>query len=128
MKIQNLIAIGLMAAFATMAQAQSYYGGGYNAPAGLRENRYSSEREERFDERRDIGRDLRVRENLMRRIEADRRAVEHERWELRNASWYSAGHEFRELCAAQERLERDYRELHMTDRDVNHDIRRYNRY
>ena len=123
MKIRNLMTIGLMVAgFATMAQAQSYYGGGYNAPG-----RYAAGREQRFDERRDIGRDLRVRENLMRRIEADRRAVEHERWELRNSPWFAAGHEYRELHAAQERLENDYRELRAIDRDVNRDFNQYGR-
>ena len=119
MKIRNVMTIGLMVAgFATMAQAQSYYGRGYDAPG-----RYA-EREQRFDERRDIGRDLRVREDLIRRIEADRRAVEHERWELRNSRGFAASHEFRELRAAQERLERDYRELRALDRDVYHHFNR----
>lgn len=121
MKIRNLMTIGLMVAgFATMAQAQSYYGGGY-APG-----RYA-EREQRFYERRDIGRDLRVREDLVRRIEADRRAVEHERWELRNAPRFAEGHEFRELRGAEERLESDVRQLHAIDHHVNRDFDRYNR-
>ena len=42
MKIRNLMTLGLMVAgFATMAQAQSYYGGGYNAPG-----RYAAGREQ----------------------------------------------------------------------------------
>ncbi len=119
MKIRNLMTMGLLVAgCAAMAQAQNY---GYSVPA----HRYA---ETRFDERRDIGRDLRVRENLLRRIEADRRAVEHERRELRYASWYNAGHESRELRAAQERLDCDYRELNAIDHDVNRDVRHYNRY
>ena len=122
MKIRNLMTIGLIVAgFATMAQAQSYYGGGsYNTPG-----RYAAEH--RFDERRDIGRDLRVREDLNRRIEADRRAVEHERWELRNAPGFAAGHEYRELRAAQERLENDYRELRAMNGDLNREFNRYGR-
>ena len=119
MKIRNLMTIGLIVAgFATMAQAQSYYGGGYNpTPAG----RYVTE------QRRDIGRDLRVREDLIRRIEADRRAVDHERWELRNSRGFAAGHEYRELRAAEERLECDRRELRAMNGDVNRDFDRYSR-
>jgi len=122
MKIRNLMTIGLMmAGLAAMAQAQSYYGGGYYAPG-----RYA-ERDRRFGERREIGRDLRVREDLVRRIETDRRAVEHERWEARNSPWFAAGHEYRELRAAQDRLDNDIRELRAIDRDVNHDFNEYGR-
>ena len=128
MKIRNLMTIGLMAAgIAAMAQAQTYRDGGYNNPAPGRyavEPRYD---ERRFDERRDIGRDLRVRENLLRRIEADRRAVEHERWELRDSPYFAAGHEYRELRAAEERLEGDVRELRTLNGDVNRDFNRYGR-
>ena len=116
MKIRNLMTIGLMVAgFATMAQAQTYYGGGYNSGGG-----------ERF-ERRDIGRDLRVREDLERRIEADRRAVDRERWEARRAPGFVAGHEYRELRQAQERLECDLRELRALNGDLNRDFNRYGR-
>ena len=115
MKIRNLLTIGLMVAgFATMAQAQNYYGSVYNAPG-----RYVEQR----DERRDIGRDLRVREDLNRRIEADRRAVEHERWELRHSYGYVAAHESRELQAAQFRLDNDYRALHGVNVDLYRDRR-----
>ena len=121
MNIRNLMTISLMAAgFATMAQAQSYYGGGYNnapAPRFVNENH----------ERRDIGRDLRVREELVWRIEADRRAVEHERWELRNSSGFATGHEYRELRAAEERLECDVRELRALRADLNRNFGRYGR-
>ena len=120
MNIRNLMTIGLMAVgFATMAQAQSYYGGGYYNPTPA--GRYVEERYER----RDIGRDLRVREDLYRRIEADRRAVEHERWELRNSPGYLAGHEYRELREAEERLGRDIRELRALNGDLHHDFYRY---
>ena len=122
MKIRNLMTIGLMVAgFATMANAQSYYGGGYYNPNPA--GRYVDE----HNDRRDIGRDLRVREDLYRRIEADRRAVEHERWELRNSRGFAAGHEYRELRAAQERLEWDMRELRSLNGDVNRDFGRYGR-
>ena len=88
MKSRNLLAIGLaMAGFATMAQAQTYYNGNY------------------------VGRDLRMRDNLVRRVEADRRQVERERIDLRYANRYNAGREFRELNAAHARLECDRREL-----------------
>ena len=125
MKIRNLATIGLMVAgFAAMAQAQSYYGGGYNAPGRYSEQRFD---QRRFDERRDIGRDLRVREDLARRIEADRRAVEHERWELNHSPWFAAGRESRELRAAEERLERDMREMRALNGDLNRDFNRYGR-
>ena len=117
MKIRNLMTIGLMVAgFATMAQAQSYYGGGYS-PAG----RYA---EQRFDERRDIGRDLHQRNALVARVEADRQAVNHERWELNHSYGYAAGHESRELRAAQERLDCDTRELRALSGDLNRDFGR----
>ena len=119
MKIRTLMTIGLMAAgFATIAQAQALYGGS-PAPGA----RYIDQRAER----RDIGRDLRVREHLLRRIEADRRAVERERWELRHSSGFAAGHEYRELRAAEDRLARDYRELRALNYDLNHDFNRYGR-
>ena len=102
MKIRNLMTIGLLVAgCATMAQAQDFYG-----------------------QRRDVGRDLRVREDICRRIEADRRAVEHERAELRYSGPYRAGHEWRELQAARERLNYDERSLGSVNRDLYRD-RRY---
>ena len=119
MKLRNLMTVGLlMAGFGAAAQAQSYYGGGYNQPGRYAEQRY---------ERQEIGRDLRQREALERRVEFDRRAVEHERWELRRSPWFAEGHEWRELRAAQERLECDVRALRAFDRDVNHDFNDYGR-
>ena len=71
MKIRNLITTGLMVAgFATMAQAQSYYGGGYTPGP--------------------VGRDLHQRSASIARVEADRRAVEHERWEMNHSRGFVA--------------------------------------
>jgi hypothetical protein len=122
MKIRNLMTIGLMVAgFATMAQAQSYYGGGYS-PAG----RYAEQRfdNQRFNERRDIGRDLRQRNALLARVEADRQAVNHERYELNHSYGFAAGRESRELRAARERLDCDMRDLRALGGDVNRDFGR----
>jgi len=92
MKIRNLITTGLMVAgFATMAQAQSYYGGGYTPGP--------------------VGRDLHQRSVSIARVEADRRAVEHERWEMNHSRGFAARREALELRAARERLECDRREL-----------------
>jgi len=116
MKIRNLIQMGLIgAALAVSASAQQYgpppqqYNGGY-------EQRY----EQRAD-RRDIWRDVRHRNELVRRVEQDRRDVEHERRELRHSNWSNAGHESRELRAAQERLNRDLYELRAMDNHIGRD-------
>jgi hypothetical protein len=58
---------------------------------------------------------MRHREDLLRRIEADRRAVEFERGQLRRANWFTAGRESRELRHARERLDRDLAELRALD-------------
>jgi hypothetical protein len=107
MKFQKLMHIGLLAgvmftASAAVAQAQTYNGNGYN-------------NEPRAEYGRDGRGDFRRREALERRVEADRRAVEHERRELNRSGWYNAGHERRELSAAERRLERDTAELRALD-------------
>ena len=106
MKIRNLIHIGLLGA--ALASAQQYGSPQYDQRA----------------ERRDISRDLRRRDELARRVEKDRRNVEHERHELRHSNWFNAGHESRELRHAQERLNRDSAELRALDDHLNRDTRR----
>jgi hypothetical protein len=92
MKIRNLITTGLiLAGFATMAQAQSYYGGGY-APGP-------------------ISRDLRQQSAMSARVEADRRAVEHDRWEVNHSPRFVARGEYRDFRFDRERLEHERREL-----------------
>lgn len=104
MKLNKLMTVGLMVAgLAALAQGENYY--------GPRTANY---------ERRDVSRDLRERNELLNRIDADRRAVEHERMEARASGWRS-GHELRELRAAQARLDADLRQLDLMDRDLRHD-------
>jgi hypothetical protein len=101
MTIRNLIRVGLLGAIlAASAGAQSY------------------------DERRDINRDLRRRDELVRIVEADRRAVEHERAELCHSNFFSAGHERRELRRAEERLDRDLNALRAVDQHIYRDRER----
>jgi hypothetical protein len=89
MKIRNLMTIGmLVAGCATLGQAQTVYGPGHNDP--------------RF-----TGRDLGMRGEAVRRVEADRRQVEHERVDLRYANRYVAARDSRELRAAEARLQCD---------------------
>jgi hypothetical protein len=84
MKFRNLISVGLLATgLAMTAQAQGLYRGGDN--------------------------NMRERAELTRRVEADRRAAEHERQELRRLRDFR---ESRELRAAQERRDRDNRALY----------------
>ena len=92
MKLRNLISVGLMATgLAVTAQAEGLYRGG--------------------GEMRDRGGDQ---FELRHRIEADRQAVEHERWEFRRTGSFRERQELRE---AQERLNRDMRMLWSFGRD-----------
>ena len=109
MKIRNLIQIGLLGAALTVsASAQQY------------DPRYADQR----TERRDIQRDMRKRDELARRVEADRRDVEHERNELRHSNWFTAGRESRDLRRAQERLNRDAAQLRALDEHIARDMDR----
>lgn len=100
MKIQNWIQIGLLGAALTVAaSAQQQYDPQYEGGGGQRA------------ERGDLRRDLHRRDELARRVEKDRRDVEHERRELRHSSWFNAGHESRELRNAQDRLDQDFAQL-----------------
>ena len=112
MTIKNLIQVGLLGAALTVSMsAQPQYNGGYGGY-------------DQRAERRDIQRDMRRRDELDRRVEKDRRDVEHERRELRHSNWFNAGHESRELRRAQERLDRDSAELRALDEHINRDMRR----
>lgn len=117
MNIRNLIQIGLMGAALTVsASAQQYYpqyeGGQYG---GVRA------------ERGDLRRDLHRRDELIRRVERDRRDVEHERRELRHSNWFNAGHESRELRDAHARLDRDLYELRALDEHIAPESRGFRR-
>ena len=117
MKFQKLMQVGFLAGVAltatTVAQAQSRYDGNNQ---GYYDNRsgggYNS---------RDVQRDMRKREQLERRVEADRRDVEKERRELRHSNWFNQNHERRELTNAERRLERDTAELRALDAHINRD-------
>ena len=103
--MKKLIQVVLLASAAlsvTTAQAQPQYNGGgyYN---------------------RDVQRDLRRREKLERQVDADRRAVDKERRELRHSNWFNQGHERRELTNAERRLERDLTELRALDAHIHRD-------
>ena len=109
MKIQKLMQVAMLmgAAFTATAQAQQqpYYRD--NPGYGYR------------DQDRDYRRDLHRREALERRVEADRRAVDRERRELRHSNFFERGHERRELTNAERRLDRDLAELRALDARLN---------
>ena len=111
MKIRNLIQIGLIGAalaVSASAQPQQQYDPRYDNGGG-------APRYDQRAERGDLRRDLHRREELARRVDKDRRDVEHERRELRHSNWFNAGHESRELRRAQDRLDRDSAELRALD-------------
>lgn len=116
MKIRNLMHVGLLGAALTVsATAQQYdprYDGG---------GRYAFDQRA---ERRDVERDVRKRDELARRVEADRRDVEHERNELHRSNWFTAGRESRELRRAQDRLNRDLSQLREMDEHIARDLHR----
>ena len=114
MKIRNLIQVSLMGAALTVTASAQQYGPRYNGGYGY----------DQRAERRDISRDIRHRNDLARRVEKDRRDVEHERRELRHSNWFNAGHESRELRRAQERLYRDSAELRALDEHIARDMHR----
>ena len=115
MKMRNLIQVGLLGAALTVAasaQQQQQYDPRYEGGGGQRA------------ERGDLCRDLHRRDELARRVEKDRRDVEHERHELRHANWFNAGHESRELRNAQNRLDRDFAQLRAIDEHIARESRR----
>ena len=117
MNIRNLIQVGLIGvALSATANAQQYDPRYDNGGGGVRY--------EQRAERGDLRRDLHRRDELARRVEKDRRDVEHERRELRHSNWFNAGHESRELRNAQNRLDRDYAQLRALDEHIARESRR----
>ena len=106
MKIRNLIQVGLLGA--ALAAAQPQY------------PQYDNRAEHH-----DVQKDMRHRDELARRVEADRRAVDHERDELRHSKWFAAGQESRELRKAEDRLNRDSAELRALDDHIAREMNRW---